>query len=109
MGAMPRRKVKFMPYETVQFPRTDDSSGTEITVHWAKDAHVQLHAVRHQWAGSPLSPNAQAASESISNPESTAPEPLPDEVWSETLTRDEINKLIRVLRRARDAVFGSDA
>jgi hypothetical protein len=28
--------------------------------------------------------------------------------YTPTLTRDEINKLIRVLRRARDAVYGSD-
>lgn len=29
--------------------------------------------------------------------------------WHATLDRDQVNKLIRVLRRARDAAYGADA
>jgi hypothetical protein len=32
----------------------------------------------------------------------------PQEVWTEVLSRAEINKLIRVLRRARDQAYGRD-
>lgn len=39
----------------------------------------------------------------------TTPEHTPFTGWYADLGRDEINRLIRVLRRARDKSFGSDA
>jgi hypothetical protein len=35
--------------------------------------------------------------------------PVPTTIWTDTLNRDEINRFIRALRRARDAAYGADA
>lgn len=44
-----------MPFETVQYPNTSpETTGTEVTVHWASDGYVQLEVARHVW--SPLAP-----------------------------------------------------
>ena len=40
-----------MPFNTVQYPNTSpEDTGSEITVHWCKDSHVQLEVVRHVWS-----------------------------------------------------------
>lgn len=38
-----------MPYETVQYPRTNSDTGSEVSVHWSKNAHLQLKMQRHVW------------------------------------------------------------
>ena len=109
-----------MPKETIQYPTTDKTSGTEITVHWLKDAHVQIEARRHTWL-KPLEPQTQkhltdcecltAESDCGAMPDTPESDGAIDEesvVWTDVLTRAEINKMIRVLRRARDQVFGAD-
>lgn len=127
-----------MPKEVIQWPGTEGSSGTEISIHWNKDlGWVQLAATRHVWIpdglGDPhnqqvLCRNTHADHNNCSEcvydappPKqykawgSTAEEPergdreCPSTVWSEPLTRNEINDMIRVLRRARDAAHGQDA
>ncbi|BBY78858.1 hypothetical protein H7I53_17950 [Mycolicibacterium pulveris] len=48
-----------MPYEVVQYPRTDAADGTEVSVHWSKQGngdHVQLKVERHVW-GAAVCPN----------------------------------------------------
>lgn len=151
-----------MPYETVQYPKTDTTDGTEVSVHWSKGSHVQLQVERHVWAKAP-----EAFDDMTDTP--PHPEPFPvgtiranddqsqaafrvdgltsDDhdrwvivrsnaavetctteqiadwkvvsygdlrptrtwVWTDELTRTELNKLIRTLRRARDDAYGSDA
>lgn len=102
-----------MPFETVQYPSTEDPSGTEVSVHWAKDGPVQLHVQRHAWQDLP---DTGTVTRRLGEPQEGDPEPLPAltgvqeaEVWTEVLSRDQLNKLIRVLRRARDAAYGADA
>jgi hypothetical protein len=123
-----------MPKETIQYPATSGDSGTEITVHWLKDAHVQLEVKRHVWKraekvslpcdchlgfdgyGVSCSLCSKPPCKCDADPTGNSACALcPDEpdateavVWTETLTRGEINKAIRVLRRARDQVFGAD-
>ena len=121
-----------MPKETIQYPSTSGDSGTEVSVHWLKDAHVQLEVRRHVWkatsqlpcdcatgwdgenvsCGACAKPPCNCSEDPTGN---SACSECPDEpdvqesvVWTDTLTRDEINKAIRVLRRARDQVFGAD-
>lgn len=185
-----------MPYEVIQYPNTSpDDSGTEITVHWSKDSHVQLEVVRHVWGhvcrngcdgintgcsecprgttpefdkgkefgapaivghsvgpcgayghpgGAPwrcslreghigdhaavvdgseqatwpndtLSLATERTVPGLVNGDTDTPEQmpvssdLPAQIWTQILTRQEINKMIRVLRRARDHAYGQDA
>lgn len=163
---MTRDGSMIMPYETVQYPRTNSDSGSEVSVHWSKDAHVQLKMQRHVW----VTP-AKAYDDMEDTPPQLADPPVgtvkatdsqiaykirdrvdtgntghpdewvvvrlcgavesctgaqiedwpvvyypsdsgcivPAEVWSEPLSRSEANRLIKVLRRARDDVFEPDA
>lgn len=112
-----------MPKEVVQYPRTGGNSGTEISIHWSKgpDAPagglVQIAATRHVWIPSPelgTPPQGGHAdhnhcSECVQTTGGLVLAEMPSTVWSDELTRGEINKLIRTLRRARDDAFGADA
>lgn len=70
---------------------------SSLDVHWQRDMWVQisLDIPRDKWI--------ERAKEVESDKEriSTA-------MYTETLTRDEINKMIRTLRKARDQAFGAD-
>jgi hypothetical protein len=51
-----------MPKETVQYPKTDVPSSTEVTVHWSKEnmgGYVQLGVTRHVFK--PLDPEAKCS------------------------------------------------
>lgn len=152
-----------MPFEVVQYPNTSpDDSGTEVTVHWSKDSHVQLEVVRHVWGhvcvngcdgvvtgcdqcprgtvaefdkgkefGAPAIVGEATGSLDVGPAVSSGglglhrgtpapvgvmvelvgtPDPIgPAQIWTQVLSRQEINKLIRVLRRARDQAYGEDA
>lgn len=129
---------KEMPKEVIQYPRTDGNSGTEVSVHWSKGTWVQIGVTRHVWGPldpdartSPIHADHSACDECArevvrrarcdqDGPQmmtamvgSDAP-PVgefdpPATVFTEVMTRDEINKMIQVLRRARDQAFGKDA
>jgi len=87
------QEVGVMPKELI-FQKTKhgdpDTAGTVVKVGWSREAgHVELATIRDE--GQTLEPG----------PESNG--------WFAQLDRDGINRLIRVLRKARDAAFGSDA
>lgn len=150
-GAMPLQPAMgetAMPYEVIQYPNTSpNDSGTEITVHWSKESHVQLEVVRHIWGhvcpngcdgintgcsecprgtvdefhkgkdlgapvivGTVLTAERTAPAVTDGDPEQMpVASDLPAQIWTQILTRQEINKMIRVLRRARDQAYGEDA
>ncbi|WP_280465797.1 hypothetical protein [Nocardia brasiliensis] len=70
-----------MPKESIQ--RASVIGDASFDVHWFPGAHVQIRSER-EVAG------------------------VKHEVWSDTFTRQQLNHLIRVLRRARDQVHGKD-
>ena len=105
-----------MPHQVIQYPNTEQLSGVELTVNWGKESScVQIGATRHVWRD----PYAeQSRYDHADHSHCTAcPEPqtpptdsvCPATVWSEPMTRHQINEMIKTLRRARDAVFGADA
>jgi len=132
-----------MPKEIVQWPSTEGTDGTELSVHWSKGVdtqlppgandggYVQIAATRHVWIpaknavpATGLHSDHSACSECI-RPREEPNEPTarlaysgspgldvplePATVFTDPLNRAQINALIRVLRRARDAAFGADA
>lgn len=87
-----------MPKEIVQFARTQASDGqdimdpTSIELVWSKaeaGGNLQLRFQRHSFG-----PDRHI-------------EPI--DQHSDQLSRDDCNRLIRALRRARDQVYGTDA
>lgn len=164
-----------MPYETVQYPKTDVDTGSEVSVHWSKDAYVQLQVQRHMWkmpaeayddtcdtspqrseppVGTVKATDAQIAykireatcsghkddsgcelyderpdewvvvrlngavetctGEQIADwPEVFYPSDsgctLSQTVWTDPLSRSDVNRFVRMLRKARDDVFEADA
>jgi hypothetical protein len=86
-----------MPYEVVQFAKTaeETDTATSVAVHWDKGSeHVQIKAQRHVWK----------------KPKAADPDPpVEATIFTDGLSRDELNKMIRALRRARDDSFGADA
>lgn len=72
-----------------------------LDVNWTKDRHVQIsiEAPIDWW---------QRFQESYAQEIEENPNRMHYAAFTETLTRAEINDMIRVLRRARDAVFGGD-
>jgi hypothetical protein len=147
-----------MPFETVQYPRTDASDGTEVSVNWSKGSHLQLKVQRHVWVNPPHEPdwdNQDAPLPARSEPlplgtvkgaednsqiafkidadlwtvcratggvetcssEQIAEWPViwyPDErpvestIFTDCFTREDVNAMIRALRRARNDAFGQD-
>ena len=76
-----------MPRETIYAygnVGNDPADTTVISVGWGRGSYVQVGVGRGHEAD--LVPTA----------------------WTEALTRDQINNLIRVLRKARDQVHGRD-
>lgn len=72
--------------------------GSAVSVHWSRDAeYVQLglEAPRKWWD--------EVIASYIGSPELGR-----FDVYTESLTRKEINDLIKTLRRARDAAYGVD-
>jgi hypothetical protein len=118
-----------MPFEVVQYPDTaPDRDGTEVTVHWSRDGLVQLEVTRHVWShacprgcdgivtGCSECPRgtteefdqAKAPASTVFINENPAADPKVT-IYTQPLNRGQINKLIRVLRRARDQAYGEDA
>lgn len=86
-----------MPHEIVQFADTNRQDPTSIGLHWAKvegGGNLQIHFTRHNFS----TPGGCGDD----NP------PFIDQ-FSDQLSRDDCNRMIRALRRARDAVYGADA
>jgi hypothetical protein len=108
-----------MPKEVIQYPSTQTRAGTELAVHWSRDNHVQVEARRHVFGYKHLPDcscltgdhpcESMPAVVSSDAPETDPYVDEPAQVFTEVLSRSDINKLIRVLRRARDAAYGADA
>lgn len=84
-----------MPRENINDIVTD---GFRVELGWQRDGHVQLATTN---AHSQFRLEADDAKSDLDT------EPFYG--WHVTLDRDGINKLIRDLRRARDAAYGADA
>lgn len=100
---MPREQINFpqLVEPTPDYPATPAQGITAwrdpaLHVSWHPDSHVQI-AVEMDLS------YAQMAIESPTNGEAER-----TEVFVPPLTRNELNKLIRVLRRARDQAYGAD-
>lgn len=104
-----------MPKETAQFASTQHSTGTSIEVCWGKESsHVQLHVQRHAWKYEPftseggLTGGTRVVHNDEGMPIRNITDPEDTEIWTDELTRDDINRMIRALRRARDQAYGRD-
>jgi hypothetical protein len=123
-----------MPKATIQYPTTDAGYGSEVAVHWSKEqSHVQvsitsfpfgvvaignaLDAEGHPVVEPAPSIDAQKVADADTgvapdNPyarDRAEAEETSKSLYSEPMTRHQLNEMIRVLRRARDAAFGADA
>jgi hypothetical protein len=130
--ALDPRRSSAMPKEVIQYPATIGNSGTELSVHWSKGGdsvlstagEVQIATTRHVWipdqdSGHSISQHADHnnCAECVSGADAQVDDGLtgwgnpgdPATVYTEPMGRGEINALIRVLRRARDQAFGTDA
>lgn len=90
-----------MPKETI----TDLANMYDVQVGWQSGSDVQIGVVTHdggtivEW----LFPEASTGTITVSDSS-----PSFTGLWG-TLDREGINRLIRVLRRARDSAYGADA
>jgi hypothetical protein len=75
-----------MPKETIRTGFTPNDPGVTIHVGWQNDHHVQIATVDPRYNDERPDGNG----------------------WYATVNRYEINKLIKTLRRARDAAYGRD-
>lgn len=78
-----------MPKETIARDTSTGTAGTmnsELSVVWGRDSQSIQVALDRGIVGGKYTT-----------------------LFSDVLTRNEVNKMIRVLRRARDAAYGSDA
>lgn len=90
-----------MPRENINC--TTDA-GLRAQVSWSRDAeYVQLATIR---ARKPVVTTANVPGVVAT---SVLAVPVQSDGWFVDLNREQINRLIRVLRRARDSAFGSDA
>jgi len=94
-----------MPRETIY---GDPNTSTLIDVRWVKDCDVQI--------GLRIDPGTDTDAAFIKLFDSHGKEVAPvqdgigyDSLWTESLTRQQINKLIQLLRKARDGAYGKDA
>lgn len=72
--------------------------GSAVSLHWSRDAEyvqIGIEAPRKFW-------------DSFIQGYDSSKELHRYELYTESLTRKEINDLIKVLRRARDAAYGTD-
>lgn len=100
MGGMPKEVIR------------DEAAMYDVQVSWAREKYVQIGIETHD--GVPI------ASHLIERPDATDLNESVDDMlyqgqlaaftglWG-TLDREGCNRLIRVLRRARDQAFGADA
>jgi len=86
-----------MPKENINCISVD---GLRVEVSWSHDKYVQLATVNQH---SPFTFPRMI----VDGAEVEPSEPFNG--WHATLDRDGINRLIRSLRKARDAAFGADA
>lgn len=105
-----------MPREIVVAAKTEGPGQTEVQVHWSRDKHVQLSVQKFRSEpteplpkgyGSSL-PKRSAYVESFTPPDVTPSFHSEEPIWTDELSRSEINNFIRVLRRARDQAHGRD-
>lgn len=102
-----------MPKEQITYPRVrqvEHNGGTLTlpdTTGVSDDVCVSVGWNRAGWVQVNLNtPTAHLASVLSSYTNDNAGDAT---VYSETLSREEVNKLIRTLRKARDQAYGSDA
>lgn len=102
-GVMPREQINFPPLlePTPESPATPAHGikawrDASLHVSWHPDSHVQIA----------VEMDVSYAQLAVDTP--TDGEAARTEVFVPPLSRGELNKLIRVLRRARDQAFGAD-
>jgi hypothetical protein len=84
-----------MPKEIIQFANTTHPDPTSVELVWSKSGgggNLQLHFQRHNFART-IDPDGVTTLDQ----------------YTDQLSRDDCNRLIRALRRARDQVYGPDA
>jgi hypothetical protein len=86
-----------MPKENVDCVAMD---ALRVQVGWHPNGHVQVATV-HTDSPATLPGEKQDHDDT--------PPPVPFDGWHATLDREGVNRLIRVLRKARDSAFGADA
>jgi len=92
-----------MPHVDIHHEKVTGDS-TAMRLIWNREASwVQFKLTRHE---NPDSGSVTFIPEALGKLEATA---RPVEVVSDVLSRDDINELIRALRRARDTAYGADA
>lgn len=109
-----------MPKEVIAFPRCEEANEwnevgesigkimattPRLTLHWSA-----LHSTEDDLCGGvqlSVACYPPTSLEEYKAARSWPPEPL-SENYTENLTRDQLNRLIRLLRRARDAAYGGD-
>ena len=110
---MPKEQINRQKYYKVVVGASPDGTGGQefdaqdpvVNVNWLKSdvgaGHVQISI------DVPMSAIYEAADANrAAGDEAAASSSL---VWTPALERDEINKMIRILRHARDQALGSDA
>lgn len=91
-----------MPKETI----VSGKDGARLYVGWRKDSDVQLGVERQPNVTTvTYGPSGGSGMITTHGGSSTAPY---TGVWTDTLTRVQINDLIRALRKARDQAYGKD-
>ncbi len=107
---MPREQINYPQLHVVHLDSSDGPDGgtdidtidPELHVSWMPDMHVQLALVADPkyFAFCADSVNEGSIFSTEEHKRSSA--------WTPVLKRQELNKLIRVLRRARDSAYGKD-
>lgn len=95
---MPREICQFAETETRDCSRVVDATSVELV--WSRPAsggNLQLHFQRHIWDDA-----MRADSDTGSGVQEV-------DQYTDQLSRDDCNRMIRALRRARDVVYGADA
>lgn len=87
-----------MPRETIG---KSDKDGFPLEITWVRDNYVQIGAVMRE-------PQTSEAPQDLVELIKTWENPKGMRGIFSTYDRDELNQLIRVLRRARDQAFGKD-
>jgi hypothetical protein len=90
-GGLPGEEEKGIEHGTIE---------PEVYVRWTPDSFVQLSMAHYETV-----PWSTLRADDFGNPSSW---PASSDTFSGVLDRPEINKLIRTLRRARDAAYGRD-
>lgn len=107
---MPRQDITYHNSEMT----APDPNGTEpiwheehhgLDLHWSRPGMYGDGTPGHVQVGLTIS---QPKLRRLATPDPNEPDPTARTLYTDDLTREQINLLIRTLRRARDAAYGAD-